>query len=190
MPVITRADFSIAVYIVCKPLWVLEDFLFSALKLGVKEWQFGHRTSRFSGLLFLEFPSMWFISRGTLLVTGWTSPHPHLGHLWLHWSSKYLLTELEQPIVVVTSNSPSSHFRTTSFCSWSFWHWLLQYLFLREISLSQFGQGLGNKVLFAGMRVQDKPRIWFEQMTSILQVWRTTTVLTRQEKVPKHLYYR
>ena len=91
-----------------KPRCVLEDFLLSALKFGVKEWQFGHRTSRFSGLLFLESPSMWFISRGTLLVTGWISPHPHLGHLWLHWPSNHFFIADEQPSTVSPVISPLS----------------------------------------------------------------------------------
>ena len=140
MPVITRADFSIAVYRVCKPLWVLEDFLFSALKLGVREWQFGHRISRFSGRLFFESPSMWLSSRGMIPVVGWVSPHPHWGHLWLHWSRRYCLMAREHPKKVSPVISPFSQAGMSNFLELAL-HTLLQYLpFFPTFSTPQWAQ--------------------------------------------------
>ena len=111
-----------------KPRWVREDRLFSALKLGVREWQFGHRISRFSGRLFVESPSMWLTSRGTLPVVGFISPHPHLGHLWLHCLSSHRFIAPEQPNTVLPVISPFNQAFMSNLAAEPEQLWL-QYLF-------------------------------------------------------------
>jgi hypothetical protein len=93
--------------------------LFRFLKLSVKEWQLGQRSSKFDSLLFSALPSLWFTSRGTLPVLEWCLSQPQALHLSPKTSIKYLLRWFDIKgafFPLLPSTKPARHLLIYSLC--------------------------------------------------------------------------
>src|SRR3989344_7263779 len=74
-----------------KTLFFLPFPRFNPAYVGLNESQLGQMRRRLLSVLFRQFPSMWSATRGTLIVFGLISAHPHKTHLSPNLFRKYFL---------------------------------------------------------------------------------------------------
>ena len=110
-------------------LYLLLELLLRLPNVSVNEWQLGHNSWRFSSLLFVQSPSMWCICNGTLCVTTFSFPHPHVWHLHPFLSKRYLRMCFDIPYLpIIPDSSPFFQRSINNLYSNSCWQLNEQYL--------------------------------------------------------------